>query len=59
MAEKKRRAKKQETEVQDYWHEDATRRNTPPAGIASHGEIVEQPRQVYAVYPRVCECESH
>ena len=43
MARKKRSAKKQETEVQDYRHDDATRKNNPPAGIASHGRVHEQP----------------
>ena len=41
MARKKRSAKKQETETQDYRHDAATRKNNPPAGIASHGQVHE------------------
>ena len=48
MARKKRPAKKQETEIQDYRHEAATRKNNPPVGIASHGVIRETPKQEYA-----------
>ena len=29
-------------EIQDYRHDDATRRNNPPAGIASHGGLREK-----------------
>ena len=53
MARKKRSTKKQETEVQDYRHESATRTNNPPAGIASHGQVHEQPKQVYAYNPHL------
>ena len=53
MARKKRPAKKQETKVQDYRHDDATRRNNPPAGIASHGQVHEKPKQEYAYNPHL------
>ena len=53
MARKKRSAKKQETEVQDYRHDDATRKNNPPAGIASHGQVHEKPKQEYAYNPHL------
>ena len=53
MARTKRPAKKQETEVQDYRHDAATRTNNPPAGIASHGQVHEQPRQEYAYNPHL------
>ena len=56
MARNKRPAKKQETETQDYRHESATRKNNPPAGIASHGRVHEQPKQVYAYNPHLPPC---
>ena len=49
MARKKRR----ETEVKDYRHEDATRKNNPPAGIASHAKIRETPKREYAYNPHL------
>jgi len=49
MARKKRR----ETEVKDYRHEEATRKNNPPAGIASHAKIRETPKQEYAYNPHL------
>ena len=53
MARTKRPAKKQETETQDYRHDDATRKNNPPAGIASHGQVHEKPRQEYVYNPHL------
>ena len=53
MARTKRPAKKQETETQDYRHDDATRKNNPPAGIASHGQVHEKPRKEYAYNPHL------
>lgn len=53
MARTKRSAKKQETEVQDYRHDDASRKNNPPAGIASHGRVHETPKQEYAYNPHL------
>ena len=53
MAQKRRSSKKQETEIQDYRHDTATRTNNPPAGIASHGRIHEQPKQEYAYNPHL------
>ena len=40
-------------EVQDYRHDAATRRNNPPAGIASHGGLREKPKQEYAYNPHL------
>ena len=42
--------------VEDYRHNDATRRNNPPAGIASHGRVQEQPKQEYAYNPHLPPC---
>ena len=53
MAQRKRSAKKQEIETQDYRHDAATRTNNPPAGIASHGRVHEQPKQEYAYNPHL------
>ena len=53
MAGKKRPTKKQETEIQDYRHGDATRKNNPPAGIASHAKVREKPKQEYAYNPHL------
>ncbi len=53
MARHKRPAKKQETEIQAYRHDTATRTNNPPAGIASHGQVQEKPKQVYAYNPHL------
>ena len=53
MAQRKRSTKKQEIETQDYRHDAATRTNNPPAGIASHGRIHEQPKQEYAYNPHL------
>ena len=49
MARKKRR----DTEVKDYRHEEATRKNNPPAGIASHAKIRETPKREYAYNPHL------
>ena len=56
MARTKRPAKKQETETQDYRHDAATRKNNPPAGIASHVKVGEKPKQVYAYNPHLPPC---
>ncbi len=53
MARKKRAGNKPEAEVKDYRHEEATRKNNPPAGIASHATIREKPKQVYAYNPHL------
>ena len=53
MARKKRSPKKQETEVQDYRHDAATRKNNPPAGIASHAKVSEKPKPEYAYNPHL------
>ena len=53
MARTKRPAKKQETETQDYRHDAATRKNNPPAGIASHVKVGEKPKQEYAYNPHL------
>ena len=43
----------QSPDVQDYRHDDATRRNNPPAGIASQGRLREKPKQEYAYNPHL------
>ncbi len=43
----------QSPEIQDYRHDSATRRNNPPAGIASHGGLREKPKQEYAYNPHL------
>ena len=43
----------QPPDIQDYRHDDATRRNNPPAGIASHARLREQPKQEYAYNPHL------
>ena len=43
----------QEREIQDYRHDNATRRNNPPAGIAAQGRIEETPKQEYAYNPHL------
>ena len=53
MARKKRSPKKQETEVQDYRYDAATRKNNPPAGIASHAKVSEKPKPEYAYNPHL------
>ena len=40
-------------EVQDYRHDDATRRNNPPAAIASQGRLREKPKREYAYNPHL------
>ena len=42
--------------VEDYRHDTATRTNNPPAGIASHGRVHEQPKQEYAYNPHLPPC---
>ena len=53
MARKKGPGNKPETEVKDYRHEEATRKNNPPAGIASHAKIRETPKREYAYNPHL------
>ena len=45
--------KSNEKGVEDYRHESATRTNNPPAGIASHGQVHEKPRQEYVYNPHL------
>ena len=51
MARKKRTT--EQKEVQDYRHDNATRKNNPPAGIAAQGKIKETPKQEYAYNPHL------
>ena len=51
MATKKRTTQKKE--VQDYRHDNAKRKNNPPAGIAAQGKIHEKPKQEYAYNPHL------
>ena len=50
---RKKTEKSKEKGVEDYRHETATRKNNPPAGIASHGVIREKPKQEYAYNPHL------
>ena len=43
----------QPPEVQDYRHDDATRRNNPPAAIASQGRLHETPKREYTYNPHL------
>ena len=56
MARKKRTAKKSETEIQDYRHDDAKRKNNPAAGIAAQGRLTEPPKVEYAYNPHRPPC---
>ena len=56
MARKKRTAKKSETEIQDYRHDDAKRKNNPSAGIAAQGRLTEPPKVEYAYNPHRPPC---
>ena len=40
-------------DVEDYRHDQATRRNNPPAGIASHAAVRETPEQEYPYNPHL------
>ena len=51
MATKKRTTQKKE--VQDYRHDNAKRKNNPPAGIAAQGKIHEKPKQEYTYNPHL------
>ena len=53
MARKKRTAKPQNTEIQDYRHDDAKRKNNPSAGIAARGRINETPKVEYTHNPHL------
>ncbi len=53
MARKKRTPKPKETDIQDYRHDTATRKNNPPAGIAARGKINESPTVEYAHNPHL------
>jgi adenine-specific DNA-methyltransferase len=52
MARKKAR-NNTEPNVLDYRHEDAKRKNIPPAGLAAQGEIHEKPKIQYAYNPHL------
>ena len=45
--------RRNERGVEDYRHATATRTNNPPAGIAAHGRVQEQPKQEYAYNPHL------
>lgn len=51
MAQKKKRIKK--SEVRDYRHEDAKRKNISPAGLAAHGRTPEVAEQTYYYNPHL------
>ena len=50
---RKKRTKPKETDIQDYRHDTATRKNNPPAGIAARGKINESPPVEYAHNPHL------
>ena len=45
--------KSKEKEVEDYRHDQATRTNNPPAGLAAYGTVREQPRHEYVYNPHL------
>ena len=51
--ERNRRSENQETQVEDYRHDQATRTNNPPAGLAAYGTVHEQPRHEYVYNPHL------
>ena len=50
---RRRTERSSERGVEDYRHNDATRTNNPPAGIASHVKVHEKPRQEYVYNPHL------
>ena len=50
---RRRRSENQETQVEDYRHDQATRRNNPPAGLAAYSTVREQPRHEYVYNPHL------
>ncbi len=52
MARKKVKSGSEQT-VLDYRHEDAKRKNIPPAGLAAQGKIREKPKIQYAYNPHL------
>lgn len=53
MARKKKSETTTEPSVIDYRHEDAKRKNNPPAGLAAQGVIREKPKIQYAYNPHL------
>jgi len=51
MARKSRKSK--DTDIQDYRHDTAKRKNNPPAGLASQGMLREASQQKYAYNPHL------
>ena len=51
MARKSRKSK--DTDIKDYRHDTAKRKNNPPAGLASQGMLRETPKQEYAYNPHL------
>ena len=49
----RRNRNKTETKVQDYRHDAASRRNNPPAGLASQGIVGDVSQQEYAYNPHL------
>ena len=50
---RRRTERSNERGVEDYRHDAATRKNNPPAGIASHGKVHEKSKQEYAYNPHL------
>ena len=53
MARKRGKKAVPEQAVIDYRHEDAKRKNIPPAGLAAQGKIREKPKIQYAYNPHL------
>jgi adenine-specific DNA-methyltransferase len=53
VARKKGKKAVAEQAVIDYRHEDAKRKNIPPAGLAAQGKIREKPKIQYAYNPHL------
>ena len=49
----KKSGNSQNKDVEDYRHDNATRKNNPPAGIAAYGVVREQPKHEYAYNPHL------
>ncbi len=49
----KKSGNSQNKDVEDYRHDNATRKNNPPAGIAAYGVVREQPKHEYVYNPHL------
>ena len=53
MAKRKRAKRAKSTRVEDYRHEEAKRKNNPPAKIAAEGTVPAVPKAQYAYNPHL------